>query len=177
MEGSKRVAKKLEICENGFFPGRWDWPSTIGHFLLNFGTLEYFVFVFLEKQIPADEFEKKRKLHLKDRVDQMAEIIAKNGSKSDGQIPFSEIQRHLEPLRELRNLIAHGHMYFGPGNENGSPSVTLSKARDFDAAHDSGSKRVKLSELVAACFELSKLLREFERLAGFKDFAPPIPVN
>lgn len=100
MEDSKPVAKKMEICENKFFPDQWDWPSTIGHFLLNFGTLEYFVFVFLEKQLLAEEFEKRRKLHLKDRIDQMSEIIAKNGLDTDGQIPFSEIQRRLEPLRD-----------------------------------------------------------------------------
>jgi hypothetical protein len=60
-------------------------------------------------------------------------------------------------------------MYFWPGGQEGKPTVTLSKARDFDTSHYPDSVRTKLSELVTACFELSKLLREFERLAGFEE--------
>ena len=37
-------------------PARLDWPSAIGHFLLNYGTLDYLVFVFLKDHLSPDEF-------------------------------------------------------------------------------------------------------------------------
>jgi len=47
-------------------PERLDWSSAIGLFLINFGTLEYLVFVFLKDHLPPEHFEKVRKLHFKD---------------------------------------------------------------------------------------------------------------
>ena len=37
-------------------PERLDWSSAIGLFLINFGTLDYFVFVFLKDHLPPEEF-------------------------------------------------------------------------------------------------------------------------
>jgi len=39
-------------------PDRLDWPSAIGNFLLNFGTLKYLVFVFLKDHLQPEEFDR-----------------------------------------------------------------------------------------------------------------------
>ena len=56
-------------------PARWDWPSTIGSFILLFGTLEYFVIVFLKDRLTSDEFLKIREWHFKDRLARIARLL------------------------------------------------------------------------------------------------------
>ncbi len=49
-------------------PIRLHWPSTLGNFLLNFGTLDYFVVVFLKDHLASEKFERIKNLHFKDRI-------------------------------------------------------------------------------------------------------------
>jgi hypothetical protein len=56
-------------------PNRLDWPSTIGNFPLNFGTLEYLVFVFLKDHLPPEEFDRVKEHHLKDGLPE----VVRNG--------------------------------------------------------------------------------------------------
>ncbi|MDX2079951.1 MAG: hypothetical protein SFU53_04145 [Terrimicrobiaceae bacterium] len=46
----------MKIAPLQILPARWDWPSAIGNFILNFGSLDYLVFVFLKDHLPAAEF-------------------------------------------------------------------------------------------------------------------------
>lgn len=41
-------------------PARLDWPSTVGNFILNFGTLDLHVRDFLEAKLPPEDFAKLR---------------------------------------------------------------------------------------------------------------------
>ena len=56
-------------------PARLDWPSAIGLFLLNFGTLDYLVFVFLKDNLSSEEFAIVKEWHFKDRVTRMGEQL------------------------------------------------------------------------------------------------------
>jgi hypothetical protein len=152
---------------DSILPARFDWPSAIGNFLLNFGTLEYFVFVFLKDRLTVDEFAKIREWHLKDRLKRVAQFVAKNGSK-EKQSEFTLLMDRIEELRELRNHIAHGHMLCRIDVDTQKPVVTIFKARDVDMAHSSEAKHLELNELRTALNTLTQVIDEFQHLAGFE---------
>jgi hypothetical protein len=149
-------------------PARWDWPSVIGNFILNFGSLDYFVFVFLKDHLPATEFDKVREWHLKDRLARIAQYLEKENYPAEERENFSSIVLRLEPLRELRNQIAHGHLILRADEESSLPIVTIFQGRDIDTALLPGAKHVAFEEILAAFKLLGELCGEFERFAGFK---------
>jgi hypothetical protein len=148
-------------------PDRLDWPSAIGNFLLNFGALEYFVFVFLNDRLSPEEFVRMRELHLKARLDRIAKYLSENGYPQAEQKAFANLTASLDPIRELRNHIAHGHMYCRIDRNTGKPVVTVLKAKDLDMEHAPKTKHLEFSELQNALTTLTKLIEEFQRLAGF----------
>jgi len=152
-------------------PARLDWSSAIGNFMLNFGTLEYFVFVFLKDHLPSGEFDKVKQWHFQDRVNRITQYLAAARYPAKQQAAFAQLVERLEPIRELRNHIAHGHMYFHIDAETKQPTVTLFKAKDLDTGYLPGAKHVEFIELEEALEALPKLVEEFQLLAGFKEIA------
>ena len=100
---------------------RLDWPPAIGNFLPNFGVLDYSVFAFLKDRLTSDEFVKIRDWHLKDRLDRIAKHMKKAKFPIEQQTGFSRLVARVDPLRELRNHIAHGHMLFSLDPDTGKP--------------------------------------------------------
>lgn len=152
-------------------PARLDWPSAIGNFLLNFGTLEYFVFCFLKDNLNEVEFAKVKEWHLKSRLDRIAQHLREAKRPAKEQQQFGQLVNRLEPLRELRNHIAHGHMYCRIDEVTKRPAVTVFKAKDLDTGFEPGAKHVEFPELLAALGMLRELTEGFERLAGFETAA------
>jgi hypothetical protein len=140
----------------------------IGSFLLSFGMLEYFVFVFLKDRLPQDEFDKVRDWHLKNRLTRIARCLKDENRTVEEQTVFTDLVERLEPLRELRNHMAHGHMNvrFDPGTKKAT--VTLLKAKDVDNADMPATRHLEFAELEAALGTIAQVNQEFERLAGFK---------
>src|SRR5205085_9794035 len=91
-------------------PARLDWPSTIGNFLLNFGTLDFLVFCFLKDHLSVEEFAKVKGWHFKDRLDRITQHMQEAKNPVEQQQEFAQLVTRLMPLRELRNHIAHGHL-------------------------------------------------------------------
>jgi len=147
-------------------PARLDWPSMIGNFLLNYGTLDYLVFVFLKDHLSTREFATGREWHFKDRMERIAQHLKDAKYSAKQQSAFAELAKRLEPIRELRNHVAHGHMYLRM--ESGQPTITVFKAKDLDSGFLPGSKHVKFSELLEAASELTAIIDEFQLLTGFR---------
>lgn len=148
-------------------PARLDWPSAIGSLLLSFGTLEYFVFVFLKDHLSAIEFEKVKEWHLKDRLTRVAQYLETKCPQAEWDW-FAAFLKRVETVRELRNHIAHGQIHFLPCSETGKPRVVLLKAKDADNAGLSGTRELEFLELENALTEMASVNQEFERLAGLK---------
>jgi len=70
-------------------------------------------------------------------------------------------------MRELRNHIAHGHMYLRIDPETQKPTVTLLKAKDVDTGYLLGVNHVQFAELQSSLEALPEMIEEFGRLAGF----------
>lgn len=148
-------------------PARLDWPCAIGHFLLNYGTLDYFVFVFLKDHLSPDEFANVNGWHFKDRVARIAQHLKDEKYPADQQTAFTRLLERLEPIRQLRNHIAHGHMYVRLDPETQKPTVTVFTAKDVDTGLLPDSKHVEFAELQSALTALPGLIEEFQHLAGF----------
>jgi hypothetical protein len=149
-------------------PARLDWPSAIGNFLLHFGTLDYLVSVFLKDHLLPDDFAKIEGRPLKERVSRIAQHLLEAQCPAEQQTAFTRLLERLEPVRELRNHIAHGHMYVRLDAGTQRPTVTVFKAKDMDTGFLPGSKHVEFAELLDGLSRLSELIEEFQNLAGFK---------
>ena len=150
-------------------PGRSDWPSMIGLFLINFGTLDYFVFCFLKDHLSVEEFGKTKEWHFKDRLIRIAQHMQEAKFSQQQQKEFAQLVARLEPIRELRNHIAHGHMYVGFDEETRQSTVTVFKAKDVDTGFDPEAKHVDFAELLAGLNTLNELIEQFQRLTEFKE--------
>lgn len=149
-------------------PARLDWPSVIGSFLLSFGSLEYFVFVYLKDHLAEAEFEKVKNWHLMDRLKHIAQHLADKLCAQAEQDAFADLVARVTPLRELRNHIAHGQIYERLNPETGKPKIVLLLAKDVDSASMPETRELDFVELERALTELSGVNREFERFAGFQ---------
>lgn len=149
-------------------PARLDWPSAIGNFMINWGTLELFVFCFLKDHLPPEEFAKVKEWHFKDRLSRMGGHMHEEKFSAEQQKKFTQLVARLEPIRELRNHIAHGHMYARLDEKTREWVVTLFKAKDLDTGSMPDAKHVEFPELLAALKTLNELTEGFQRLAELK---------
>jgi hypothetical protein len=158
-------------------PARLDWPSAVGQFLLNYGILDYFVFVFLKDHLSPDEFACVEEWHLNDRVRRISQLLKDKHYPPGQQAAFARLLERLAPVREFRNHIAHGHMYLRLDAKTRAPTVTLFKAKDLDTGLSPDSEHVRFEQLQAALATLTELIEEFQTFAGFKNLAPPSTLN
>jgi hypothetical protein len=140
----------------------------LGDFLLGYGMLDYLVTLFLKARIPEREFGKLRERGFKDRLDRMAGVIRDAGAPPKKIKWFDGLARRIDVIRDVRNHVAHAHLY-GTGDPlTGESAVTLLTAKDADMGLLSESRHVTFKELVETNNDLQALLKDFEALAGFK---------
>ena len=148
-------------------PKRLDWPSAIGSFLLSYGVLDWHTMVFLESRLDAEQFAKAKELHFQDRVKRIQGIVDASDYALERKEGFVRFFVDLQPIRELRNHIAHGHMLLRLGEDGEPPVATLSLPKDLDATYAPESRHLNFEDLTQALGQLSQLIEEFERLTGF----------
>lgn len=149
------------------FPKTLDWHSAIGNFILNYGTVEYLVFVFLKDHLEPAEFERLTNWHLKDRLNRIAKYLGDTNSLREQRITFQRLVERLDGIRDLRNHIAHGHLHLQWNPENGKPIITIFRAKDLDKENGAESKHLEFHELRAALTTLRDLICDLERFVGF----------
>ncbi len=167
VDRNREILRPFAAQRNGsipILPTHMDWPSLIGNFMLNFGTLDHLVFAFLKDRIPPEEFEQVKKWHFKDRLSRIAKYLKDADCPQDDQEAFTEWLMCLEPVREVRNHLAHGHMYMRTDVKNQRPVVTVLKAKDLDTGLLPNSKHIQFSELLSALTSLTSLIEGFLRL-------------
>ena len=159
--GTARIKKTAPIM-----PARLDWPSAVGNFLLNFGVLDLGVLDFLESSLPPEQFAKVKDWHLRDRIKIIMKHLQTGGYSTAKLDAFERFFIRLEPIRELRNHIAHGTMRLGLTPDQRTWEVTLSLPRDMDGSNTPGAQHLTFKELETALGELPRLIEEFEKLSG-----------
>jgi hypothetical protein len=147
-------------------PNRLDWPSAIGNFILNYGVLDWHVLVFLESRMPLDQFAKIKNKHLKDRIAQVKTLVNKGDYSAEHKRDFAKFFQRLDPIRELRNYIAHGHLLVRVAENGKTPVLTLTLPKNLDAAYAPESRHLEFRELTNAMSELTELIEQFRKLSG-----------
>lgn len=149
------------------FPAYGDWSFSIGHFLLQFGILEFKACAYLKDHLPSHAATDFKKSHFTDRLKAIEQHFVT--AHSEKIISFQEWRQRVKPIQALRNHIAHGYMLFTDKTPN--PSLCISQVNNLD---DDSAKRLTLPELDEAIGSLTTLFDEFARLTGW---SAPKPIQ
>ncbi len=149
-----------------FASNRLDWANAIGLFIVNFGMLDWQVFVFLESRVDPELFAKLKTRHFKDRIALVHSLVNEGDFSREQKQKFEEFFNRLERMRDLRNQIAHGHLLVRCEKGGKNPVETFSLPKDLDAVYDSETRHVQFEELEAALSELTALIEEFRTSLG-----------
>jgi hypothetical protein len=152
-------------------PVRLDWPSTIGTFLLGFGNLDSGVFSFLEGRMTPDKFVKIKNSSFQDRIKLVKDLVQNGDFSSEQKLGFDKFFTRLDPIRELRNHIAHGYILLRFEKPGKPPVLTLSLPKELDSSVNPQSRQVELQELIQSLGKLTELIEEFHQLSG--DWSKP----
>jgi len=145
---------------------RLDWASAIGLFMINYGVLDWHVLVFLESRIPSIEFARIKGKHFQNRLDRAKSVIESDQYSVEQKAAFGKFLERVDPIRTLRNHIAHGHLLVRVSNDGKTPVATLSLPKDLDVNYAPETRHLEFAELASAVDELTALIEEFQRLAG-----------
>ncbi len=155
-----------------------DWRRNIGSFMLNFGALEYLVGAFLKDHLDTAEYERVNGWHFNDRVAKIATFLKESGSPPYAREQFGLLVRRLEPVRNLRNHIAHGYMCWNMADQGGTSWASIVLPKNVDQEHLSETRHLKFDELRTSLQELDEVIAGFDRLVGFKPyFNCPFPTR
>lgn len=157
-EKGKEHAAGIGLFER-ILPSRWDWPSVIGNFLLNFGTLEYLVFSFLKDHIPPEEFERVRSWHLKDRLARVQCYMRELQYPMEQQNAFSIFLLRVDDIRQIRNDLAHCHLLLHWSGGPNPPDIGVFNPKNLDEELEPSHIRT-FKEILAAGEALTQLIEE-----------------
>ena len=148
------------------FPPK-DLFSAVGLLILNFGSLEYLTFDFLQKELSAVDYARASKLHFNERLDRCFELLAATRPRATTRGGIEEIRRRLKPVRELRNHIVHGYLLVKIDPTSHRLSLWLSNPRESDIIDSEQSKHMSLGEVLLLLEELGEVQRSFEEMLGY----------
>jgi tRNA 2-selenouridine synthase SelU len=147
-------------------PDRMTWASTIGLFILNFGTLDLQVQDYLENHLSAEEFADCRERPFAERVERIQKIVQQPEYAAEKRKRFEQWASRLEPIRKIRNLIAHGLLRITRSEDNKTWRMTVSLPRDLYRSDSPGALHLNFEELFKASQDLTALMEDFKAWTG-----------
>lgn len=165
----KSVARRRGIANTNHapaIPARLDWPSMVGNFMLNFGTLDLHVQDFLEANLTPAEFNTLCKRHFQDRVDRMQKSFDQTPPSPEKKREIEKFFARLEPIRDLRNHIAHGVLRVALAQDRKNWIMTVTLPRDLSGTGAPEARHLTFDELLDASKSLRDLIEDFQRLFG-----------
>ncbi len=149
-----------------FASPRLDWASAIGLFIINFGTLDLHVQDYLENCLSPEEFAKFKDRHFRERVERIKAHVGQADYEPEKRRAMDQFFIQLEPVRELRNHIAHGLLRVALAEDKKIQIVTLSLPRDLDGTNSPDARHLTFEELLKASTTLTDLSEDFMKLFG-----------
>jgi hypothetical protein len=144
-------------------PGRLDWYSAVGLFVINFGVLDYKMFEFLHERLPSGDFQRLREKHFKDRLGAIRECLKTNHYPEAQRAAFDRFTERIDDIRAIRNHIAHGFIYLHWTETEHPPSLMLCNPKDIYAELDPASSRLEFADLANANASLCDLIKDFDQ--------------
>jgi len=142
------------------------WSSAIGLFIINFGMLDLHVQDFLQSTLSPEEFSRFRDRHFHDRITRIKEHVTAVNYLPQQKQAMAQFFARLDPVRDLRNHIAHGLLRIGLAEDQTSCILTLFLPRDLDGSGCPQARHLTYQELLRAGTELTQLIEDFESLFG-----------
>jgi hypothetical protein len=150
------------INADQIFAAQAGWASVIGNFIIKFGQLEYFVCVYIKDRLPTElDPALTKKTDLSKRLKWIRKDFVENNPTQLSA--FDQWRDDLEPLRVLRNHIAHGYFLFT--QVDNKPAICVCQVKDLD---DESGRRLTLDELQTQTAVLSSLVQQIQDLTGWK---------
>lgn len=147
-------------------PDQLTWASTIGLFMLNFGTLDLQVQDYLENHLPREEFTKWKDRHFADRVERIRKLTQQSDFPAAKREQFERWAARLDPIREIRNHIAHGLLRLSLAKDKKTWELTVSLPRDLNGKGSPTARHLAFEELLDASETLTDLTEEFQAWDG-----------
>lgn len=147
-------------------PERSSWASAIGLLIINFGVLDLLVQDYLEDNLSPEEFSKIRERPFYVRFDRVKEWVGVADYSLKQKQSFEKLCMRLEPIRELRNHVAHGILRIGLAQDQKTWILTLSLSRDLDGSNTPDAMHLDFQELTKALGELAVLIEDFQKFTG-----------
>ena len=147
-------------------PDHLGWASTIGLFIINFGALDLHVQDYLENNLPPEEFSQIKGRPFYERVERIKAHVRQAGNEPEKRQARDEFFIRLEPVRELRNHIAHGRLHMTLSEDKQTRLITLSLPRDLAGTNSPEARHFKFDELLKTSTSLTDLSEDFMRLFG-----------
>lgn len=128
--------------------------------------LELHVQDFLEASLKEKEFARLKDRPFWDRVERIKEYVTQADHFAERRQAVKEFFLRLEPIRELRNHIAHGILRIGLAQDQKTLLLTLSLPRELDGSNSPDARHLTFEELLNVSTTLTDLIEDFERLFG-----------
>ena len=93
--------------------GRRGWSSAIGIFLIHFRTLNLRVQDFQENELPSEKLARLKDRPFYIRIERTKADVRPGDYSAERRKQFGEFFRRLDPVRDLRNHLAHGLLRIG----------------------------------------------------------------
>ena len=139
--------------------------SMIGLFIVNFGVIDYLVFDFLEAHLSPEQFAKIKDEPFKKRIIRIKRYVLQSNCSVATRERFDKFFARLDPMRDLRNHIAHSHLLTRLDDDGKNPVLTLSLPKNLDAAYSPDSRHLGAHELQRELDGLTELIAEFKLLS------------
>src|ERR1051326_3875933 len=111
------------------------WSSAIGRFIINFGMLDLDLQDFLQSILQPEEFSGFRDGHFQDRVKRVKEYVSMADYSLEKKQAIEQFFVQLEPMRKLRNHIAHGLLRITHDKDRNTWFMTLSVPKGLDGSN------------------------------------------
>ena len=141
------------------------WSSAIGLFIINFGALDYLLLSLLQSHLASAEFALIRNRHFKDRIARLRALVQADSFSSEQKQAFEEFFRSLEPVRELRNHIAHGYILCRVSDDGKTHALTISMPADLDSPGNGAPIQLSHEAVQTALSQLTGLIESLRHLA------------
>ena len=140
--------------------------STIGLFILNFGTLDLLVHDYLEVNLPDREFVRLKDRGFRDRIERVRSHVQQPEFDTKKRDEFERLSSRIESIRQLRNHIAHGLLRVSMNEETKEWTLTISLPRDMDGSNAPDARHLTFAEMWKASQEVTNLIEDFKAWTG-----------
>ena len=121
---------------------------------------------YLTNHLPPEEFAKIKDRHFQDRIERIRKHVQEADVPAVKREQFAVWAARLNPVREIRNHIAHGLLRLTLAEDKKTCLMTVSLPRDLDGSNSPAARHLTLDELLDASEQLSDLMEAFQTWEG-----------